>query len=329
MRLYWPRMRCDREPARRAIVCFVLFWGVLASGRARAADIRVRASRDCADRAELGEQVDALLGRPVASVEGLDFDVEITERPERRWRLRLATVDRADGTKRWREIDGSGCSQLTDAAAVAIAMSIQSSAAAEPTTGGAPAAGPAEPVKVAAEPAVVEAPPVMQFPITVAALADAGSLPHVGWGLGLGAGMGRGRWLMAGQGAFLFSPEARATGSDGGGRFRLIVGGVLACLNRGLGPVAVLACAGAEAGVVQAEGIGINRPRSQNVVWGAGLLELGLVRRLNAALSLFVRAGAAVPWTRPTFTINHETLALYRPEVVSGRLTVGAMFDLF
>jgi hypothetical protein len=316
-----------REPARRAIVGLVFVAFAVASGGARAADIRVHASRDCADRAEIAEQVDALLGRPVASVEGLDFDVDIAEGARHRWRLRLATIGRADGAKRWREIDGSGCAQLADAAAVAIAMSIQSSGAAGPAAESAPARAP-EPPQVVAEPTPAESPPALQVPVTVAALADAGALPHTGFGLGLGAGLGRGPWLIVGQGAFLFSPEARAADS-GGGRFRLIIGAILACLDHRFAQVGILGCAGAEAGVIQAEGIGINRPRSRNVGWGAALLELGLVRRLNATVSLFLRGGVALPWSRPTFTLNNDTLAVHRSDVISGRLAVGALFDFF
>jgi len=300
----------------------------VACGSAQAADIRVRASHDCADRAEIAEQVDALLGRPVAAVEGLDFDVDIAEGAQRRWRLRLTTIGRADGAKRSREIDGSGCAQLADAAAVAITMSIQSSGAAEPKALDAPPVATDEPTNVVAEPTPVAPPPRTQFPIAVAALADTGARPHIGWGVGLGAGVARGPLLVVAEGAFLFSPEARTTDSSGG-RFRLIVGALLACLQHRFGPGAILGCAGAEAGVVQAEGIGINRPRSRNVAWGAGRLELGFARPLNDTASLFIRVGAAVPWSRPTFTLNNETQAVHRSDVVSGRLTAGATFDFF
>ncbi|HEY8926907.1 MAG TPA: hypothetical protein VIU64_21135, partial [Polyangia bacterium] len=101
----------------------------------KAADVRVHAERGCADRAEIADQVEALLGRPVESVEGLDFDVDLAERPDHRWRLRLATIGRADGARRYREIDGKDCAQLADAAAVAIAMSIQSSGVAAAPAG--------------------------------------------------------------------------------------------------------------------------------------------------------------------------------------------------
>jgi len=327
--LYWRRMRRGREPACRAIVGLVfLAGGVVAAGSARAADIHVQASRHCADQTDIADQVDVLLGRPVAAVEGLDFEVDIAERPDRRWRLRLATIDRADGTKRAREIDGSGCAQLADAAAVAIAMSIQSSGAAEPPPHHEPLTAAPEPPKLVAGPAAVERPQGPRVPVTVAALADAGALPHPGFGLGLGAALAWGRLLIIGEGAVLFSPEVRVA-DTGGGQFRLIEGAVLACLDQRFGRVAILGCAGGEAGVVQAEGIGINRPRSQNVAWEAGRLEVGLTRRLNTTVSLFIRGGAAIPWSRPTFTIDNDTLTVHRPAAATARVSVGALFDLF
>jgi hypothetical protein len=302
--------------------------GGIAAGTARAADIHVRASRDCADRTDIADQVDALLGRPVASVEGLDFDVDIAERPEHRWHLRLATIGRADGARRYREIDGSGCGQLADAAAVAIAMSIQSSGAAATTGYGAAVTSPAEPPKVVAAPSQAEQPSGARFPVALAAVADAGALPHAGLGPGLGVAVAWRRLVIIGEGAVIFSPEAHVAGNSGG-RFRLIVGAVLACLDRPVGALDILGCAGGEAGAVQAEGIGIDRPRLENVGWEAGRLELGLTGRLSSAISIFVRGGAAIPWSRPTFTLNNETLAVHRPAVISGRLTVGALLDFF
>lgn len=321
-------MRRDRQPACRVIVGLVLLASALASGQSRAADIRVHATRDCADRADIADQVDILLNRPVSAIEGFDFEVDIAERPDRRWRLRLATVDRADGAKRTREIDGSGCAQLADAAAVAIAMSIQSSGAAERTeTTVAASPLPAPPTVAAAPPSPVETHP-LRFPISVAALLDTGALPPPGLGLGLGGGIAWRRLLIVAEATFLTSPEARVSDDDGG-RFRLFVGAVLACLDLPWGSVGILGCAGGEAGIVRAEGIGIDRPRTQNVGWEAGRLDVGLTRRLNPSVSLFARGGVAVPWSRPTFTIINDAVAVHRPDALSARVTLGALFDLF
>jgi len=302
---------------------------MLAAREGNAAEIQIHASHDCATRADVADQVDALLGRPVSEVEGLDFDVDIAERPEHRWRLRLATINRADGARRSREIEGSGCAQLADAAAIAITMSIQTNrAAAEPAGQAPPPPARPEAATMAAAPAPVARPQPLRLPIAISALVDSGALPHAGWGLGIGAALEGRRWRIIGEGAFLLSPEARVADA-GGGQFRLIIGGVLACLEQRLGQMAILGCAGGEAGIIQADGSGINHPRDQNVPWEAGRLELGLVGRLNATLSLFVRAGVTVPWSRPTFTINNDNLTVYRPDAVTGRATVGALFDLF
>lgn len=310
-------------------VGLALLAGITTANKAEAAEVRVRAARDCAVRGEITEQVDVLLGRPVATVEGLNFDVEIAEHPGGRWRLRLTTIARAGGTTRSREIDGRGCAELADAAAVAIAMSIQSNEGRERPAAEAPrATAEADEGQATAAPAPAEPPPGLEVPLTLAALGDAGALPTVGLGLGLGASVVWPRFRLIGEAALLFSPEVRV--ADGsGGRFRLFTGAVLACLDHRWARSGLLGCAGVEAGVFQGEGLGVSRPRLQNVPWEAARLELGLTRRLNAGVSLVLRAGVAIPWARPTFTINNDTYTLHRATPVAARLTVGALFDLF
>ena len=293
----------------------------MTSGGANAADVRLHAARDCAQRSDIVEQVDGLLGRPVGAVEGFDFDVDIAERPDRRWRLRLVTIDLASGARRSREIDGAGCVQLADAAAVAIAMSIQSSAALAP----APPEPPAAP-ELAASPTPAE-PQRLRLSMGIGALGDVGALPHPGFGLGLGASLGWRHLLLLGEGGLFASSEARLP-DNSGGSFRLIVGAVLACFTQPLGQSGILGCAGGEAGIVQAEGVGINRPRLRNTAWEAGRLEVGFTRRLNTTVSLFVRGGVAVPWSRPAFFINGTEL-VHRPAAATGRVMLGALFEIF
>ena len=318
-------MRRGRETAGRAIAGFlVLFGGATTSGGASAADVRLRAVGDCAQRTDIVEQVDGLLGRPVGAVDGFDFDVDIAERPDRRWRLRLVTIDRASGAKRSREIDGAGCVQLADAAAVAIAMSIQSNAAQAPAPPAPPV--PPEASELAARPTPSEL-RRLQLSMGIGALGDVGALPHPGFGLGLGASLGWRHLLLLGEGGLFASSEARLP-DNSGGSFRLIVGAVLACFTQPLGQSGILGCAGGEVGIVQADGVGINRPRLRNTAWEAGRLEVGFTRRLNTTVSLFVRGGAAVPWSRPTFLVNGTEL-VHRPAAVTGRVMLGALFAIF
>lgn len=298
----------------------------MASGGARAADVRLNATGDCAERSEIVEQVDGLLGRSVGSVAGFDFDVDITQGPDRRWRLRLVTTDHADGAKRSREIDGAGCAQLADAAAVAIAMSIQSSAAPEPDAAAARAPAPPE-TSAAVTPPPVDEPRPLHLSLGIGALGELGALPHPGFGIGLGVSLDWRRLLLIAEGSLFTSPEARLP-DNSGGSFRLVVGAVLACFAQPIGQTGILACAGGEAGIVQAEGVGINRPRLRNVGWQAGRLEVGISRRLAASVSLFVRAGVAVPWSRPIFRIN-DTVDVHRSDALAARVTLGALFEIF
>lgn len=315
-----------REISGWVIAAVAVLLGDLMAGEADAADVRLRAAGECAERSDIADQVDGLLGRPVAEVQGLDFDVDIRERPDGGWRLRLVTIGRADGAKRSREIDGAGCAQLADAAAVAIAMSIQSNIARERAANTAGGSAPPDPPVVAVAPRQA-APQGVQLSLGIGPVADVGALPHPSFGVGLGAALAGRRLVVIGEGSLFVSPEARLP-DNSGGSFRLLVGAILACFAERLGPTGILVCGGGEAGVVQAEGVGVNRPRLQNVAWEAGRLEVGLTRRLSDTLSLFIRGGVAIPWSRPTFTIN-DKLAVHHSDVMTVRIMVGALIKLF
>jgi hypothetical protein len=296
---------------------------VVVASAAQAADVRLRASGECATRAELVDQVDELLGRPIADVEGLDFEVEINQGAGHKWRLQVVTVARADGARRSRQIDGADCAQLAEAAAVAITMSVQ----ARPVT-----PSPAdrslaqEPPRIVVNPASPNRQPAA-LSLGLSALGDAATLPDFGFGLGLSAIVGWSRLSIIGEGELFAGREKRLADSSGGS-FRLIAGAALFCFTSQGEVVDILVCAGGEAGLVQAEGLGVGHPRLRNVAWEAGRLEIGAVRRLNPTVSLFLRGGVAVPWSRPTFRLN-DTEDVFRSGSVAGRVALGAQFALF
>jgi len=113
------------------------------------AEVRVRAPDDCADAGAITEQVDGLLGRALATVDGVDFDVDVAAVSKQAWRVRVDAVSRADGSRRTREIAGHGCAELAEAAAVAIAMSVDANVAEtrapRRSEGAAPPPAPSEP----------------------------------------------------------------------------------------------------------------------------------------------------------------------------------------
>ena len=57
------------------------------------AEVRLRAPDDCADAGAITEQIDGLLGRALATVDGVDFDVQIAAAPDQKsaWSVRVCS----------------------------------------------------------------------------------------------------------------------------------------------------------------------------------------------------------------------------------------------
>src|SRR4051794_14884575 len=111
--------RCAWTRVGAALIAACAAGAVSASGSAaQAAEVHLTAPDGCAEADAVVEQVETLLGRPLASVDGVDFDVAIARSAPPRWRLLLTTIDRSAGERRTRQIDGVGCSELSEAAAV-------------------------------------------------------------------------------------------------------------------------------------------------------------------------------------------------------------------
>jgi hypothetical protein len=299
-------------------VCLVGVCLVAASATsASAATIKVTAPAGCVEASSIGEQVDGLIGRPVGSVEGVDFEVTISDRPAPQpWRLRLDTLGSASHDRRTRELTASTCAELADAAAVAIAVSIASlddgaataPARAEPTPG---------PV-VSARPTAT--PPPTQVGLQVLAVGEVGAVPATTLGLAVGGFIQIGSLRLVADGA-LFAPR-RALLSDGtGGEFQLAVLGGLGCATGGLGRVLVLGCGGAEVGRLSGDGLGVRNPSSRAELWLAGRAEAGANFSIGPRAALALRVGAALPVFRPTFLLDATTV--YRPSAVTGRATAG------
>src|SRR5450432_1071550 len=127
-----PTMRRRARANRSGLL--VLAVGVIAAAvpRAKAAQLSVDAPESCLDPSTLADEVGDLIGKPLGSVADVDFRIQISETPQRRWRLRLEMLDQrpgGDGTpaiRGSREIEGATCAELAEAASVAIAVSVRS-----------------------------------------------------------------------------------------------------------------------------------------------------------------------------------------------------------
>ena len=308
----------SRRAAAATVAALV---AVCLAPRTRAAEVRVAASAACVEASSISEQVDTLLGRPVASIEGVDFEVAIARESVGRWSLNLATIDRERGSRRTRALTAGSCAELADAAAVAITMSIKASAeegghgrpAAEP-----PAAAPATPTIVVAPAA--PAPRRASLELSLSGLVDAGAMPRAAFGLGLAGTLDLQALRLVIEGA-LFPSQDTHLGDGAGAELQLVFVAGLACFTNDVGRLKLLACGGGEAGRLTGAGFGVSNPRSRGALWLAGRAELGASFLLGPRLALVASAGAALPALRPTFELDATTV--YRPSALTGRATVG------
>ena len=306
----------------------------------RAAELSVDAPASCVEPSALADEVSDLIGKPIASVADVDFRVQISEGPRRRWRLRLEMVGRRpndDGTtaiRGNREIEGATCAELAEAAAVAIAVSVRS------MMPEASAAGPRRPTaSEEATPAPnVTAPPAPPSPggsprqavpwrpaVALALATETGALPNTGFGVDVEAALRRGGLQVLAFGTWFASQDTIGAGNTGG-RFRLVLGGGLACFAPQRGRWTGLACAGFELGRLAGTGISVARPATGALFWRAPRADLGVTVALGGSAALIVRAGAAVPLSRPEFVLDGADL-VYRPSRLAGRLTTGLVIE--
>src|SRR5450755_2462025 len=234
----WWRARANRS----GLSLFAL--GVMAAvaPTAKAAQLSIEAPESCLDPSTLADEVGDLIGKPLASVADVDFRIQISETPQRRWRLRLELVGQRpadNGTpavRGSRELEGATCAELAAAAAVAIAVSVRAispetaTAAAPPLAGLAPPAGP--PAQTPTTLSISrEAPttPVWHPAVVLALATDTGALPNTGLGVDLEAALQRGALQLVAFGTW-FGSQDTVTSASAGGTFQLALGGALACL---------------------------------------------------------------------------------------------------
>ncbi|HEY8922863.1 MAG TPA: hypothetical protein VIU64_00710 [Polyangia bacterium] len=311
---------------------------VILSGTAgQAAELRVRSSDTCAEAEAITEQAEGLLGRPLAQVDGIDFDVDISPRSKQLWLARIDAVSRTDGSRRTREITGRDCSEVAEAAAVAIAMSIDSDRPA-PETAAHPRAGSPPPVAASLSTAAASPGPPAAAPdrpsaapirpqIAVGLIADAGALPGVALGPEVEGSLRRQRLRVTIQAA-LFPSDSTRLANGAGGDFQLVLAGISACFGAMDGPrLTVSACAGGEVGRMAGKGTGVAVPELGAALWAAGRGEVDVQFTFADRFLLFARAGVAIPTTRRTFAID-GTIPVHRANAVTVRsgMGIGVMF---
>jgi hypothetical protein len=328
-----------------ALSCVAFALLGLSSG-ARAAELRVRSPGDCAQAARVQAQVERLIGRPLAEVPGLDFEVEVSRRIADEWHVVVRVLARdagaagdEDGAPPERQIAGASCDEVAEAAAVAVAMAAleREGRAAEAveresdervaTVSGESAsdAGEAEP-SASSDGTTAASEARWRYGLAAGAALDAGALPSAALGaqLELFAGYGA---LRAGVLGTVFAPqEKRLAGGERGGEFELMLAALLVCADPMQARLRALGCLGVELGALRATGIA-SAPLEGDAGWRALRGEAGVSWALGGGFRLSARAGMTVALARPPFVIDRVD-TVHRPSRLGGRGFLGLELEL-
>jgi hypothetical protein len=335
----WQRLR-----GRRGKVRFSAFGLLAALGTApdvTARELTWKAPAACQQSAYVAEQIETMTGRSLVSIEDYDFSVEVAEGPGPTWELLLVTKPRGAAEQSERRFRGTSCSEVSDAAAVAIALTLRGDAAellpAEPRE---PEPMPSQSVTVppASERRRRDVPTrragsrerngvsSVAAHLGLGGVFEAGALPGAGFGGSLSAGVGLQPLRFELRGGLL-GPRGAETSGGRGGDFQLAFGAALACYERELGGPRGLGCLGYEIGSLSGEGYGVADPRLGSTLWHGILVELGAGLPLSEALSLSVRAGGTLPLSRRAFVLDRGE-QVHRPSTISGRAQAGFEISL-
>ena len=272
------------------------------------AEIRFLGDGSCRREREVTEQVESMTARPISSIEIADFELSAKLLPDDQWLVELTTVRRADGARSTRAIHGATCVEVTDAAAVAIALAVgPTESASELGVEPKPSAS----QQVLAAPAKARRPPAnpprnqysnqnsLEWFAGLAGNLDSSATP--GWAFGASLHLGS-SWLPADkrrtqlrfelEGAF-YAPSATPSVGGQAGKFQLFYVAPLVCGGKPLGGPTLLLCAGFELGQLSGEGVGaaITSSHPSNTFWSAARAELGLLIPLASSLRVVSRAG--------------------------------------
>jgi len=293
-----------RPPARRWSIAAALAVS-LASAAARA-DVTWSAPAGCPGRDVLLERVAAELGRPVPDDLALDGRVE---QAGARWRV---VLDLADGE---RSLDAASCDELVSAAALIIAIALETPGGGGATDAPAPAEA-AEPPEtempptavIAAPPAPVARPrPAPPSPLAVRVRAavgsDLGAMPELATGFGGGFELGLGAWAVDVNASRWIGQRATSQ-PDQGADLELTTAAVRGC--RAFVPGArwrATACTGAEIDALEGVPFGFTEAQPSRILVGGGAAVGGAIAvRVAGPVWLRLDAGATALVRRVAYT---------------------------
>lgn len=311
------------------VLSFVIALGVLAwPNAAQAAQLEWKAPEGCVAPQVIIEQVEKLVGQRLSTIAGIDFAIEISavanepSAPGRASSYALVLrTSLSGGEPREREIVGASCDEVTDAATVAMALTLSERDRTQP-----PPSQVAMLPELEGEPSSSidddEAPQVeparMRSAVSVGLFFEKGALPEIGFGVEIGAALEYAALRGGLSFATFASQEARLPGDDSGGAFSLMFGALSVCAHPTINAWHLLGCAGFELGSLSAEGKGIEHGRSGSALWTAPRAEIGVGYALAPTLRFWLRGGGAFALARPEFLIE-DLGEVHQPDNLSAR----------
>ena len=282
---------------------------------ARAATVAWSAPPECNDPRPTTEEAERLLGRPLADVETVDFEVNIARADERDWSATLVTIAQRSHERRERVLRGTSCNEVTAAAAVALAMVVDASEpkphADEATLPEGPSDQPVEASPRARQRQQAILPPPLgrrlSGAVSLGLVGDVGSLPSVAPGGEAAATLRYGSWQLTALGNFFVTTE-KLVQAQKGAELKLSLAGLLGCGRWSVGPGQALACVGAEAGWLSGTGVGLKSPRTEGGFWWAPRADVGAALPIAGKLSLGARLGLVLPQIRREFERRRQPL---------------------
>jgi len=304
---------------------------------------------DCLTRSRLEQRIEEQLGGPLSEADfALSFHAQI-ERTREGFRLVLVTEQH--GQRGERTFEGSTCREVSDAAVLLIALSLDErraregeSAQAPPPTGTDPSADTPAPSQA---PAPQEGMPPHQSPrerwdVRATGLLDVGTLPHAaaGFELGVSVSSARSRFSLSGLGLPPVSSEPAPDGSRVEVSLWAARLGYCHTLLAALGSpgsdarsapapstrLTLGACLGFEVGSVLGQGVDLRAAKHPRFVWAAGWCAVRVALALSARWALSVEPALAIAAKRARFVSSDAQGSvsdeLFTPALLAKRLSL-------
>jgi hypothetical protein len=300
--------------------CFVTVCGfaVLHSGRALAGNprssplaLRWEVVDGCPDAATAQHIIgDFLEQRGTQLTAAAAASVIIRQQPDRRFQAEISVRDASGSGER--HIEGTRCDRVAEAAALIVAMTLESIELAERLK------SPPAPLLPSGEPT--------RFSISAGVTGDIGSLPLPSLGVSVGLGLQLGLSRVEATGTAWLPRLGVDPSSGGAGEIGLFSAGIRGCYDvlraagdtLGVGP-----CLGAEVGL--SFGRGVNQTpeaRSEQGAWWAVLAGVELRQRTESGFGTWFSLEAGVPISRPVYVIEGAG-RIFRASPVLGRAALG------